>query len=208
MRNHLDTLGIHPHSEYTLRGDPPLPGTQPSKPCGCLVFAVCWLLSFGLVILVLMLTGCKAKSIPVIQIRDSIRTKTVTNTVIVNDTQYVTLPPQTVERITPDTTSILHTDYATSSALIRGGILYHKLTTNETPLPVPVQHKETTRDSIVYREREVPVPVPVIQEVEKPLNPWQSARIHFANIVMIALGVLFAVWLIRKRSWWMKFLKR
>ena len=142
------------------------------------------------------------------ELRDSIRTEVVTNTVIVNDTQFITLPPQTVERITPDTTSTLRIDYAVSSATVVNGLLHHTLTSTDTPVPVPVQHQVTTRDSIVYREKEVPVPTPVIQEVEKPLTSWQQFRLWLGNIILIALAIAATIFVIRKRTWWLRLFKR
>ena len=84
--------------------------------------------------------------------------------------------------------------------VFRGGLLHHTLTTKPTPVAVPVQHKETTRDSIQYREREVPVPVPVVQEVEKPLTGWQQLRLHLANILLVALLLAAAIWALKKRA--------
>ena len=98
------------------------------------------------------------------------------------------------------TGSSLPPPHAASDAAIRGGLLHHTLTTKPTPVAVPVQHKETTCDSIIYREREVPVPVPVVQEVEKPLTPWQQLRLHLANIMLILLAIAAAVWALKKRA--------
>lgn len=160
----------------------------------------------GLALLALF-AGCRTKYVPVVELRDSIRTEVVTSTVYVPDTQYVTLPAQIVERTTPDTTSTLRTSFAESTATIRGGLLHHVLRNLEVPVPVPVQHKETTRDSIVYREKEVPVPVPVVQEVARPLSAWQQVRIWLGNVILAALGIAAGVWIIKKRTWWIRLLR-
>lgn len=155
-------------------------------------------------LLCILLSGCRAKYIPVVEIRDSIRTEVVTNTVIIPDTQYVTLPAQVIERTTPDTISTLCISFAESTAAIRGGLLFHCLRSLETPVPVPVQHKETTRDSIVYREKEVPVPVPVEKIVPAPLTTWQNIRLWMGNVVLVALAIAAGVWVVRKRAWWLR----
>ena len=160
----------------------------------------------GLALLALF-AGCRTKYVPVVELRDSIRTEVVTSTVYVPDTQYVTLPAQIVERTTPDTTSTLRTSFAESTATIRGGLLHHVLRNLEIPVPVPVQHKETTRDSIVYREKEVPVPVPVVQEVARPLSAWQQVRIWLGNVILAALGIAAGVWIFKKRTWWLRLLR-
>ena len=150
-------------------------------------------------VLTALFSGCRS-SRTVVELRDSIRTEVVTNTIYVPDTQYVTLPPQTVERITPDTVSELSTDYAISTAAIHNGLLYHTLANAQTTIPVPVLHRETTRDSIVYREKEVPVPVPVVKEVPCSLTRWQQARLWIGNVVLIALGLAAAVFIFRIRK--------
>ena len=172
---------------------------------GCLAAIIIWLVMSLLVVLV---AGCQAPRTVVVEVRDSTSTQVVTNTVVLTDTQYVTLPPQIVERTTPDTTSTLHTDFAMSTAGIHDGLLYHDLRTLQTPIPVEVQHTVTTRDSIVYREREVPKPYPVEVEVEKNLSWWQQARLHLANITLSVLSVMTAVWIVRKKSWWLGILRR
>lgn len=151
-------------------------------------------------LLTLLCLSCRSPRTIIVEVQDSTSTHVRTHTVFVPDTILVPLPPQTVYRVTPDTTSHIETDYAASDAAIRDGLLYHSLTTKPTPVPVPVTHKETTRDSIVYREREVPVPVPVIQEVEKPLTRWQQLRLHLANITLVALALAAAIWLLKKRA--------
>lgn len=161
----------------------------------------------GLVVMVFLLASCKTKYIPVVELRDSIRTEVVTNTVIIPDTQYVELPAQVVERITPDTTSTLRTSFAESTATIRGGMLHHILRNLENPIPVPVQHKETTRDSIVYREKEVPVPVPVVKEVERQFTTWQRIRLWLGNAVIVAIAAAAGVWIVRRRAWWIRLLR-
>lgn len=144
--------------------------------------------------------SCRTKQVPtVVQLHDSTTTVTNTRIVYVPDTIPVQLPPELVEVTTPDTVSVLRTTYAESTAAIRSGMLYHQLRQLDTPVPVPVQHKETTRDSTITAYRDVPVPYPVIKEVEKPLSWWQQARLHLANIILVALALWALIWLVRRK---------
>lgn len=160
----------------------------------------------GMLLLALFTSCGSSKNIPVVQLCDSIRAEVVTNTVYVPDTQYVTLPAQIVERTTPDTASTIRTSFAESTAAIRGGLLYHVLYNLDVALPVQVQHKETVRDNIVYRKKEVAVPV--IQMVEKPLSSWQLFRIWIGNIVLAVLAGGAAFWIFKKRTWWLRIFRR
>lgn len=187
----------------------PLPPTGDdgnSSSQGC-VSCVGIILTVVICALLTLLFGCRSTR-TIVELRDSIRTEVVTNTIYIPDTQYVTLPPQTVERTTPDTTSTLRIDYAISTATIQNGLLHHTLSATNTPIPVPVQHQVTTRDSIVYREKEVPVPVPVVQEVERPLTSWQQFRLWLGNIILITLALAATIFIFRKRTWWIAILKR
>ena len=179
----------------------PAPSDGPdSDRIGCIASIVSWIITLLLLCALCAFTGCRSPRTVVVEVEDSTSTNVHTHTVFVPDTVLVPLPPQTVMATTPDTASHLETAYAASDAAIRGGLLHHTLTTKPTPVAVPVQHKETTRDSIQYREREVPVPVPVVQEVEKPLTGWQQLRLHLANILLVALLLAAAIWALKKRA--------
>lgn len=175
---------------------------------GCLGTILGLAVGAVVILLALLLAGCSPVRTVAVPVRDSTATAVRTRTIVVTDTQFVTLPPQTVYRVTPDTTSHIETDYAASDAAIRGGLLHHTLVTRPMPVPVPVQHRETVRDSIVYREREVPVPVPVVVEVEKPLTAWQQAQLWLGRLVLVALLVALSVWLCRKRAWWLRLFRK
>ncbi len=177
-----------------------MPRSNPHSPLPSFLFPL-----FTFLFSLFIFASCRTKTV-IVEVQDSTSTHVHTHTVFVPDTILVPLPPQTVMVTTPDTISHIETDYAASDAAILGGLLHHYLTTKPTPVPVPVSHKETTRDSIVYRERKVPVPV--VQEVEKPLTRWQQARLHLANIMLILLGICTAVWLVRKRTWWLRLLRK
>jgi len=57
---------------------------------------------------------------------------------------------------------------------VSGGVLRHSLETKSARLQVPVESKIVYRDSLVYRDRVVSVPV----EVERPLTGWQKAKLR------------------------------
>lgn len=108
------------------------------------------------------------------------------------DTVLTTLPPQTAERTTNDTTSTLENDYAKSTAsILPNGLLYHNLETKPQPIPVPVKNKSEERDSVRTREVEVPVPYPVEVEVNR-LTWFQQAQIYGCRILvaLLALGLI------------------
>lgn len=169
---------------------------------GCLRTLIGWAVLFLFMCLLAFFSSCRSTRTVLIEVRDSTSTHVHHEVVYVPDTIPVVLPPQIVEHLTPDTIDTLRTGYAESVAKISDGMLFHSLRSLQNPIPVPVQHKETVRDSIVYREKEVPKEVPVVQEVEKPLTWWQQFRIHVANIVLWVL-VIYAAF-IAVRFWLLK----
>lgn len=121
------------------------------------------------------------------------------------DTVFATLPPQTAERTTNDTTSTLENDYAKSTAsILPNGLLYHSLETKPQPIPIPVKNTREERDSVRTREVEVPVPYPVEVEVNR-LTWFQQAQIYGCRILvaLLALGLI-----IRYRKGIMAFISR
>lgn len=134
----------------------------------------------------------------IVTAHDSLRSETQYKYVERIDTVLVTLPRQTAECITPDTTSTLETDFALSTATVRAdGSLRHTLETKPQSVPVPSKTTAERKDSIVYREVEVPVPYPVTEEVNR-LTWWQQAQIYGCR-VMVALFVLLAIVRCRKK---------
>ena len=155
-----------------------------------------------------VLSSCKTtKPDTVIVVRDSIRTEVHTKVVYVPDTIPVVLPPETVKVVSPDTLSRIETGFAVSEAALRDGFLYHSIWNKQAAIDVPVEHKETTRDSIVYREKEVPVPYPVPKYIDKPLSWWQKTRIKIANIAICLAGLWLVYFVIKNRKFWLTLLK-
>lgn len=121
--------------------------------------------------------------------KDSTRVEIHTAYIERVDTIYVRIPYEVVRNVTLDTLSVIETSVAKSEALVTAGTLHHSMITNyEKPLPVPVTVKTEVRDSIIYRDREVKVEVPVV--TEKELTLWQEVRIKWWWIPWLI--VLFA----------------
>lgn len=154
---------------------------------GCIASIISWTIAFVILFVLCTLSSCRSARTVVVEARDSTSTHVHTQTVFVPDTILVPLPPERVVVTAPDTVSTLRTSVAESHAAIRGGLLHHSLHNLDAPLPVPVQTKIITRDSIVYREREVPVPYAVEVEVPAPLTWWQQLRLWLGNILLAAL---------------------
>ena len=134
--------------------------------------------TFALLALLPLLCGCGATRIVAGQDtqRDSVRVEYRTQYIERIDTAYIEIPQVTDRVITRDTTSVLENDYARSRAsILAGGDLYHTLETKPAKRPVPVIAKESVRDSIIYRDREVYREVPV--EVVKPLSGFVKVQI-------------------------------
>lgn len=134
----------------------------------------------------------------IVSTQDSIRTEIKYKLIESIDTVFITLPPQTVERTSPDTTSTLENDYAkTTATILPNGMLFHNLETKQTPVPIPTKKTEAQRDSVVYREKEVPVPYPVEVEVNR-LSWMQQAQIYGFR-VLVAILLLGAAVRYRKK---------
>ena len=108
----------------------------------------------------------------------------------IKDTMYLELPVITERIVTRDTTSHLENDYAVSEASISGGYLSHSLATKPARTPVEAEAREVVRDSLVFRDRLVEVPV----EVEKPLTRWQRTLLTLGR-TMLAMLCAAALWL-------------
>ena len=165
-------------------------GDEPEGCIGCLLS----ILVFSLFAVMLFCSCSTGRTGTVVVVRDSIRTEVRTRTVYVPDTIPVALPPETVRVVAPlDTLSRIQTSLAVSEALVRDGQLHHSIL-NKPTIEVPVEHKETVRDSIVYREKEVPVPCPVEVKVPRELTWWQRLRLYLGDMMLVLSGtaILYA----------------
>ena len=123
-------------------------------------------------------------------VSDSTRVEVREVTHYVKDTIYLELPVITERIVTRDTSSRLENDYAVSEASISGGYLSHSLATKPARTPVEAEAREVVRDSIVFRDRLIEVPV----EVEKPLSRWQRTLLALGR-TMLAMLCAAALWL-------------
>lgn len=144
--------------------------------------------------LLLIVSSCATQHKAIVPpiVSDSVRVEMRYKTIESIDTVFVTLPPQTMERVIPDTTSTLENDYAKSTAsILPNGLLSHRLETKQQPVPVPVKNKSEQRDGVVIREVETSVPYPVEVEVNH-LTRFQQVQIYgFRVLVAIAaLGLI------------------
>ena len=123
-------------------------------------------------------------------VSDSTRVEVREVTRYIKDTMYLELPVITERIVTRDTTSHLENDYAVSEASISGGYLSHSLATKPARTPVEAEAREVVRDSLVFRDRLVEVPV----EGEKPLTRWQRTLLTLGR-TMLAMLCAAALWL-------------
>ena len=123
-------------------------------------------------------------------VSDSTRVEVREVTRYIKDTLYLELPVITERTVTRDTSSRLENDYAVSEASVSGGYLSHSLATKPARTPVETETREVVRDSIVFRDRLIEVPV----EVEKPLSRWQRTLLALGR-TMLAMLCAAALWL-------------
>ena len=134
---------------------------------GCITIAVVLVL----ILPTLLFTGCKSpkevvREVTVIETHDSIH--------YVHDTLFFDVPVQTAQIVTHDSVSVLENDWAISHVAInKDGTLSHKLESKPQSVPVPFEKPVETKTQVIYRNREVKVPMPV----EKPLTPWEKFRL-------------------------------
>ena len=139
----------------------------------------------------LLLTACGVAR-PVL---DQDNTKTEVKTVVehVVDTAYVQLPVIVEKVATLDTVSVLENVYATSAAVVSGGVLKHSLETKPVSVPVRVEKEIVYRDSTVFRDRVQTVTV----EVERKLTGWQQAKQRVGGFCFFALLLIAIYYLIK-----------
>lgn len=144
----------------------------------------------------LLLSCGAAKNLPPASpsVRDSVKIVTRVETVFIHDTLKVPVPKQDVSNKTKESTSHLETDFAVSDASIDStGTLHHTLSNKAGDVPVPTKTPVHSRDSIVYRDREVEVPKPYPVEVEVPrdLTWWQETQMMGFWVMLLLLALKY-----------------
>lgn len=139
--------------------------------------------------------GCSSSKKAIsIEKRDSVRTEIRYEKVFIKDTAYIEIPAQISERIIKDSVSFLENDYALSNARLNSdGTLFHDLRTKPQNKPIVVDTKIERRDSVIYKDREIEVPIPV----ERELGWWEKTSIRFFPLSLSAL-FLICLYLFRK----------
>ena len=118
-----------------------------------------------------------------VEARDSVRVEERVREVKVTDTLFIEVPRQAAERTTADSSSHLENDYALSDArILADGSLLHTLETKPRTDTLTRELSVQAKDSIIYREKVVPQPVPI----EKPIGWFTRLRLWLGN-VMLAL---------------------
>ena len=132
----------------------------------------------------LLFSSCRTgRQVVVVEGKDSIRIEERLRYVQVVDTFFMEVPPQSAERTTADSSSHLDNDYAMSDArILSDGSLFHTLETKPRTDTLTRELSVQAKDSIIYREKVVPQPVPI----EKPIGWFTQLRLWLGN-VMLAL---------------------
>lgn len=118
----------------------------------------------------LLLPGCKATHCVIAESHEKVRI--IEHTKLVPVTVKFDIPEVKLERTVRDSSSHLETGFAESDARINpDGSLFHSIKDKPQTLNIPAEVEVEYRDSIVYKEVEVPVPV------ERELTWWQKFRL-------------------------------
>lgn len=130
-------------------------------------------------LLLLLLCSCATtRYVPVNQIR---HITTIERDTIVE----VVTPPESVTNTTTDTTSVIKTRYATSTATVSGGVLTHNLT--------QPARKDSVKIEKIYIQVTDSVPYPVEVEVVREVVPTWSWWSLVVSAVMLCVGVVRVV---------------
>ncbi len=126
------------------------------------------------------------------QRRDSVRVEYRERTVVVPDTVFIEIPPQTAERTTADSVSHLENDYACSDARINtDGTLTHTLNTKPQLKPVASERIIEYRDSIVFRDRWHERTDTVTEYVPHKRTWWEQTCIYGFLAALIFFAITY-----------------
>ena len=151
----------------------------------------------GLLLILLLSVGscCTPKTLPPqIIYRDSIHT--IIRDRVIRDTVPFYVPAESSSSVTPDDSSHLETNFASSDAWIKDGLLHHVLKNKDGRHDIP--HETHVTDTTTTHTSETTVtPPPEIVEVEKELTLWQKICIKGFPWT---LGLLLAclAWIFRR----------
>lgn len=143
-------------------------------------------LLFLFIAIVLLFSSCRTgRQVVVVEARDSVRVVERVREVRVVDTVLVEVPPQREVVTVRDSSSHLENDYALSDArILADGSLFHTLETKPRTDTLAREVGVQVRDSIVYREKVVPQPVPI----EKPIGWFTQLRLWLGNVMLVLIA--------------------
>ena len=121
------------------------------------------------------------KYVPVNQVRHI-------TTIEIDTILEVVTPPESVTNSTTDTTSVIATRYATSTATVSNGVLTHTLT--------QPARKDSVKGKTLYIQVTDSVPYPVEVEVTKEVVPswsWWALGVSIIAIVAIILYIMYKI---------------
>lgn len=122
-------------------------------------------------------------------------------------TRYVHVPhyhTDTVRIIQQKRDSIFRHDSVFINQYIMGDTVFQQKERWHT-----IYRDHIVRDTAyISRHDTVGVPTPVEVKVPAQLSWHQQARLWLGNAVIVALALCALVWLIRKRSWWLKLFRK
>lgn len=134
-----------------------------------------------LITLISLLTGCSVpKYVPIET--TSYDTVYVNKTIEYRDTVFRASSADSLYAIS-DTTSHLESSYAISDASIIDNKLHHTLLTKDIFTKVKIPAITINKESISFREKQVPIEIPVVTKVTPSWVWWSLA----ANIILIIL---------------------
>ena len=142
-------------------------------------------------IVLFLFSSCRpGQQLVVVEARDSVRVEERVREVKVTDTLFIEVPRLAAERTTADSSSHLENEYALSDArILADGSLFHTLETKPRTDTLTRELSVQAKDSIIYREKVVPQPVPI----EKPMGWFTQMRLWLGNL-MLALIAGAAAW--------------
>jgi len=147
--------------------------------------------------IMIIFVGCRTQQLPPaihetnetvrIEYREKLRDTTI----------YIQLPTEVIERVTPDTVSVVETSLALSVATWRNNMLWHSIENKTDSLPARVIYRDRTivRDSIVREFISEPYLVP------REFTRWQSFFMKLGVIAfcLIVAGLLIVSMRIKRR---------
>lgn len=143
--------------------------------------------------ILLILVSCSpVKQVPVHHYeKDTIKiTEVLRDTVVITQTEK-----EYIEKITNDTTSVLNTKYAKSTASIRNNQLHHSLEQKKVDIPTRVVYKDKIKEVVKYQEVEKVVEV----VVEKKYIPQWCWWVICYAVLMAGITIMKIVYKIRGR---------